>query len=156
LSLRTSLFKTLHGKLSLILLGLFCLVGCLCVPLTLYMTRTYQQEAAQKLNRPLAASLAGHLAASHLLSEDPAVLRQARAEIKALMVINPNIDVYLLDAQGTVLTYSGAPEALRRHRVALVPLRRFLSASAPLPVLDDDPREAHGQAVFSVAPFPAG
>jgi len=155
LSLRTSLFKTLHGKLSLILLGLFCLVGCLCVPLTLYMTRTYQQEAAQKLNQPLAASLADHLAASHLLSEDSAVLRQARAEIKALMVINPNIDVYLLDAQGTVLTYSGAPEALRRHRVALVPLRRFLSASVPLPVLDDDPREAHGQAVFSVAPFPA-
>lgn len=147
------IFKTLHGKLSLILLGLFCLVGCLSVPLTLYMTRTYQQEAAQKLNRPLAASLAAHLAASHLLSEDPAVLQQARAEIKALMVINPNIDVYLLDARGTVLTYSGAPEALRRRQVALAPLRRFLRASAPLPVLDDDPREAHGQAVFSAAPF---
>jgi len=140
----------------LILLGLFCLVGCLSVPLTLYMTRTYQQEAAQKLNRPLAASLAGHLAAAHLLSEDPAVLQQARAEIKALMVINPNIDVYLLDARGGVLTYSGAPEALRRHQVALAPLRRFLSKPAPLPILDDDPRQTHGQAVFSAAPFLVG
>jgi len=149
-------FKTLHGKLSLILLGLLCLVGCLSVPLALYTTQKYQQETSQSLNRPLAASLAAHLAAAHLLSEDPAVLRQARAEIKALMVINPDIDVYLLDARGTVLTFSGAPAELRRRRVALAPLRRFLGGSDPLPILDDDPRASEGQKTFSVAPAGAG
>ena len=149
------IFKTLHGKLSFILLGLFCLLGCLLVPLTLYMTQRYQQEVAQRLNRPLAESLAAHLAASHLLSEDPAVLQKARAEIKALMVVNPNIDVYLLDAHGAVLTYSGSLEELRRHQVALKPLRRFLSPASPLPIFGDDPREARGQTVFSAAPFSA-
>jgi len=151
--LLTTFFKTLHGKLSLILLGLLCLVGCLSVPLALFTTQKYQQETAQSLNRPLAASLAAHLAATHLLSEDPAVLRQARAEIKALMVINPDIAVYLLDARGTVLTFSGAPDELRRHRVALAPLRRFLGGSDPLPILDDDPRASEGQKTFSVAPI---
>jgi len=76
------ILKTLHGKLSLILLGLLCLMGGLSIPLTLFSTQRYQQEVAQNLNRTLAASLAAHLAAKGLLSQDPTVLRKARAEIK--------------------------------------------------------------------------
>jgi len=149
------ILKTLHGKLSLILLGLLCLMGGLSIPLTLFSTQRYQQEVAQNLNRTLAASLAAHLAAKGLLSQDPTVLRKARAEIKYLMAINPNIDVYLLDDRGAVLAYSGTPGQVRRGRVALRPLRRFLSGSAPLPILGDDPRTTAGQKVFSVASIPA-
>ena len=149
------IFKTLHGKLSLILFGLFCLIGCLSVPLTLFTTQRYQQEADQNRNRPLAASLAAHLAAEGLLSQEPSVLERARTEIKYLMAINPNIDVYLLDARGNVLAYSGAPANVRRSRVALVPLRRFLRGSVPLPILGDDPRSFSEQKVFSAAPIPA-
>lgn len=147
------IFKTLHGKLSVMLLGLLCLIGCFLIPLTLFTTQRYWQEVNQKLNRPLAASLARHLTSQNLLSQDPAVLTKARAEIKSLMVINPNIDVYLIDAQGTVLVYSGAPENIRRERVSVAPLRRFLSGSAPLPILGDDPRTPAQQEVFSVAPI---
>lgn len=148
------LFKTLHGKLSVILLGLLCLVGCFSIPLTLFTTQRYQQEVSQHLNRPLAASLTAHLAAKNLLSPDPAVLQKARSEIKYLMVINPNIDVYLLDAQGTILASSGSPEEIRRSRVSLTPLHRFLRGAAPLPLLGDDPRAARGQKIFSAASFP--
>jgi len=149
------ILKTLHGKLSLILLGLLCLMGGLSIPLTLFSTQRYQQEVAQNLNRTLAASLAAHLAAKGLLSQNPTVLRKARAEIKYLMAINPNIDVYLLDNRGAVLAYSGTPGQVRRGRVALRPLRRFLSRAAPLPILGDDPRTTGGQKVFSVASIPA-
>ena len=149
------IFKTLHGKLSLILFGLFCLIGCLSVPLTLFTTQKYQQEADQNHNRPLAASLAAHLAAKGLLSQDPSGLERARTEIKYLMAINPNIDVYLLDARGNVLAYSGAPANIQRGRVALGPLRRFLRGSVPLPILGDDPRSFSEQKVFSAAPTPA-
>jgi len=147
------IFKTLHGKLSVILLGLLCLIGCLLIPLTLFTAQRYRLEVNQKLNRPLAASLASHLASQNLLSQDPAVLTKARAEIKSLMVINPNIDVYLIDAQGNVLVYSGAPEAIRHDRVSVVPLRRFLGQTAPLPIFGDDPRVPDQQEVFSVAPI---
>lgn len=147
------IFKTLHGKLSVMLLGLLCLIGCLLIPLTLFTTQRYWQEVNQKLNRPLAASLASHLASQNLLSQDPAVLTKARAEIKSLMVINPNIDVYLIDAQGNVLVYSGEPEAIKHDRVSVAPLRRFLGQTAPLPIFGDDPRAPDQQEVFSVAPI---
>lgn len=151
-----TIHKTLHGKLSLILLGLLCLIGCLSVPLTLFTTRMYQQETAQNLNRPLAVSLASHLAERNLLSPDFATLQKARAEIKYLMAINPNIDVYVLDSQGAILAYSGVPGNLRKSHVALAPVHRFLSHADSLPILGDDPRTLAGQKVFSAAPFFAG
>lgn len=146
--------RTLHGKLSLSLLGLLCLIGFLSVPLTLRTTQRYQQEVAQNINRPIAASLAAHLSAKNLLSQDPHVLLKVKKEIHYLMVINPNIDVYLLDARGNVLTASDAHGKVKRSQVALSPLQGFLSNEDPLPILGDDPRAASGRRIFSVAPFP--
>ncbi|BDI34054.1 two-component sensor histidine kinase [Capsulimonas corticalis] len=147
------LLKTLHGRLTLILLVLLCLIGCLSVPLTLFTTQNYQQEVAQNLNRPLASSLAAHLTETNLFSHAPARLSKARSEIKYLMVINPDIDVYLLDTRGTILAYSGAPSDIRRDRVPLAPLQRFLTKSVRLPILNDDPRSSADRKVFSAAPI---
>ena len=145
------MLKTLHGKLSLVLLGLLCLTGLLYLALTLFTTQMYFQEVNQQVNRRLAADLTTHLAARGLLR--PAEQGQARAEIKELMAINPSVEVYLLDAQGGIRTYSVAPETVKRRRVSLAPLRLFLSGAAPLPVLGDDPRDPRGRKVFSAASF---
>ena len=149
------LLRTLHGKLALSLLGLLGLVGLLFVPLTLRTTQRYQQEVNQNINRPIAESLAAHLSAKKLLSHDPNVLIKAKTEIKHLMVINPDIDVYLLDTQGNVLTASDSHEKILRKRVSLSPIHDFLDRTVSLPILGDDPRAAAGQRVFSVAPFSA-
>ena len=52
------MLKTLHAKLSLVLLGLLCLSGLLYLALTLFTMQTYSQEVSQKVNRRLAADLA--------------------------------------------------------------------------------------------------
>lgn len=150
------MLKTLHGKISLVLLGMLGLLGLLFFSLTLHTTERYSQEVNQKLNRPLAAGLAAHLAAKRLLSEDPRTLLRARQEIKHLMVINPDIDVYVLDARGNILTYSETPGKLRRDRVALPPLRRFLARAAATPIFGDDPRSRSRVKVFSAAPVALG
>ncbi len=147
------MLNTLHGKLSLVLLGLLCLMGFLYLALTLFTTRLYFQEVNQKVNRRLAADLTTHLAARGLLQ--PARQGRARAEIKELMAINPSVEVYLLDAQGEVQTYSVAPETVKRRRVSLAPIRLFLSGAAPLPILGDDPRDFNRQKVFSAASYSA-
>lgn len=143
--------KTLHGRLAVLLLGLLVLLGLLFVSLTLATAQRYFQEVNQRLNRPLARSLADSLAARGLVGRDSRTLAAARAEIKRLMVINPSIEVYLLDADGTVLASSVEPKTLRRARVSLPPLRRFLFHADPLPILGDDPRDRTGRKIFSAA-----
>ncbi len=138
----------------MILLGLLCLIGCFLVPLTLLTTQRYQQEVTQNRSRSLASTLASQLAVKKLLSLDAASLQRARVEIKSLMVINPEVDVYLLDPQGNVLASSGAPGDIKQSRVALAPVRAFLRQNALLPILGDNPRAPGKQAVFSAAPFP--
>ena len=65
------MFRTLHGKLSAVLLCLLVLTALLSVPMTLYTSERYRQEASQKLNRTLAAHLVSHL---DLRVEDHALL----------------------------------------------------------------------------------
>lgn len=147
------MLQTLHGKLSAVLLALLCLIGILYMVLTVFTTRQYLQEVNQKLNRHLAADLTAHLAAKGLLRPQPQVQARARVEISELMAINPSVEVYLLDSQGRILTYSAPPAEVKRQQVSLTPVLRFLGNAAPLPILGDDPRDFTRQKIFSAASF---
>jgi len=70
-----------------------------------------------------------------------------------LMVINPSIEVYLLDPDGQILSYSAPKGIVVRDRVELAPVREFLEADSRLPILGDDPRDPKGNKVFSAAPI---
>src|SRR4028119_1336646 len=119
------MLKTLHGKLSTARLALLFLVGLLHVSLTYYTTRTYMEEVSQKLNHALASDLARHLVERNLLRPDPGVRQRTKAEIKQSMVLNPDIEIYILDPHGKILEYSAAPGVVRRTSVSLEPIQRF-------------------------------
>ena len=145
--------QTLHGKLSAALLALLILVGLFLIPLTLFAVRGYSEEVAQQLNRPLASDLARHLEEKKLLRADFAVNNKlqtgAKREISQLMVLNPDIEIYVLDARGHVLAYSVKRDLAARN-VDLKPIQRFI-AGAKLPVRGDDPLHMNGRKVFSAA-----
>jgi two-component system, OmpR family, sensor kinase len=69
------------------------------------------------------------------------------------MVINPNIELYLLDPQGTILNFSAPPGKIKRQDISLDPLHRFLSGAEDFPILGDDPRDLTRKKVFSVFPI---
>src|SRR5499427_5467161 len=145
------MLTTLYGKLAAVLLGLLCLIGSLYLGLTLMTTRLYEQEITQKLNR----TLAQHLVADNMPLRGGRIDRQALQDIfHLLMVINPSIEVYLLDPQGAILAYSAPPGRIQRHQVALDPVHRFLRGSSAWPIFGDDPRSLTRRKVFSVAPIP--
>jgi len=147
-----TMFRTLHGKLSAVLLGLLALLGLFYISLTLYTTRKYIEEVDQKLNRKLASDLASE----KILFKNGHVHQPALKEvIDMLMVINPNIEVYLLDPQGHILAYSAPSGKVKRQQVSLEPIQRFLNGTNNLPILGDDPSNLNGQKVFSVSPVPA-
>ena len=110
------MLKSLYSKLALVLLVLFCLLGVSIVILTQFASDMYQQEVVQKLNRDLARQIV----AEKILIEDQQINRQGLKEIFHMRrVVNPSIEVYLLDPSGNVLAYSAPPGKVKRDRVDL-------------------------------------
>jgi len=144
-----ALTRTLYAKLAVLSLTLLFALGVVYVALTLYTVERHFQEVQQKLNQ----DLADHLVADKILIVDGTVNEAVLEDVfHMLMVINPSIELYLLDSSGAILAFSAPPGSVVRERVSLAPLRRFLRKDE-LPVLGDDPRNAARQKVFSVAPI---
>jgi len=143
--------RTLSARLSLVLLMLFLLVGVLFITIVRFSTDLYQQEVTQKLNRDLAA---------HAIAEKPLLLnRHVNQEaleglFHSMMLINPSIEVYLLDARGNILAYSAPPGKVQRQRIDLDDVHAFITGAKPLPLLGEDPRNAEGKKIFSAAAIP--
>jgi signal transduction histidine kinase len=108
-----------------------------------------EEEVTQRLSRGLAA----HIAQSSELMDEGGLRPDAvRRLFGQLMVVNPSVEVYLLDADGHITGDDAPPGHVKSDHVGLAPVRRFL-AGAPLPILGDDPRSIDGLKVFSAAPL---
>jgi signal transduction histidine kinase len=145
------MLRSLYAKLALALLGLLSLVGGLLVVVSVTSTELYQQEASQKLNRTLAKLIVSE----RDLMRDRTVNGAAVKEIfSMLMTVNPSIEVYLLDPQGTILAYSAEPGRVKRTAVDLAPVTAFLEGKRSYPIVGDDPRSHRGRKIFTAARIP--
>lgn len=142
------MLNTLYKKLSATLFAVLCVVGALMFVLVLYATDMYQQEVTQRLNKELAA----HILSEELLLKDGSVDQKALKQIiHMLMVINPSIEVYLLDQQGKILAYSAPQGKVKRQFVNIQPVKDFIASARRLPFFGDDPRNFDRKKIFSAA-----
>ena len=146
------MLKTLYAKLAAVLLALFCVIGGVYVAMTLVTTRLYIDEINQKLNRPLAATLAREKPLMRNGQIDRAMLHQV---FDALMAVNPDIEIYLLDPRGNILAFSAPPGRVKRRSVSLQPILRFIDGGR-LPIKGDDPRDPARQKIFSAVQLAGG
>ena len=145
------MLNTLYGKLALALMALLGAIGLSHSLISHALTQRYLQEAQQSFNRDLARNL---VADQRLIADGRLDPKALKATFERYMTINPSIEIYWLDAGGAILAYSAEPAAVKRDRVALEPIRAFLSG-AELPILGDDPRGHDARKSFSVTPIPA-
>jgi signal transduction histidine kinase len=108
-----------------------------------------EEEVTQRLSRGLAAHIAQ---STELMDADGLRPDAVRRLFGQLMVVNPSVEVYLLDAAGHITGDDAPPGHVKRDHVDLGPVYHFL-AGAPLPILGDDPRSFDGLKVFSAAPL---
>ena len=144
--------QSLYSKLAVALLALFCLLGISLFMLTQLTSDMYQQEAIQKLNR----NLARQIVAQKMLIQDYRVNQKELKEIfNMLMVVNPAIEVYLLNSDGKILAYSAPPGKVKLDRVDLDPIEKWFETGTVFPLAGDDPRNPGRKKVFSLARIPA-
>ena len=143
-------FKSLYSRIALTFALLILLFGGLCGGLDLIAAKNHQQEIIQRLSRGLAEHIASHWP---LLSKTNELDNKSVGELfNMLMVVNPSIEVYLLDSTGLILAHQAPPGRVQQQHVALAPIQAFLSGS-PLPLRGDNPRNLQKQEIFSVTPL---
>lgn len=148
-----SLFRRFYVRLSLIFLVLLVVLAALQALVALRTFEMRRVEIDQRVNRGLAADMAGEVE-PHLA--DGRRPEEVGSVIHYMMVLNPAVEIYVLDADGRILAFfaEGAQE-LRLEKVDLAPVRAFLEGR-PLPIYGDDPRRPGTPRHFSVAPLDLG
>ena len=141
--------RSLYAKLSVVLVLLLAVVGIIFLLVARYATDNYYQEVTQRLNGPIAM----YVTQEHPLIEN-GIVNHAALESLAhqAMIINPTVEVYLLDPHGKILAHAFPPEEIELKKVDLEPIQRFLSGEAEMPLRNDDPRNTGLSKIFSVSP----
>ncbi len=143
------MFRSLYRRLLVVILGFGLAMTLIFAIILLGYHEAYHTEADQTVNRRLAQQYAD---ARLLVTDEPLTVLNFHAGIDKLAELNPDVDIYLLDADGSLVASSVPAELWARRRVDLAPIRAFLGNTAPLPLLGDDPRSGSGKDIFSVAP----
>ena len=113
----------------------------------------HEQESLQRLSHGLAKHIVAHWPAITVTEPGQADRAARDAVLSMLMVVNPGVQVYVLDADGRVNAYLGEPGMVREEQVDLNPVRAFLGGAA-LPLRGTDPMGSGAPRIFSAAMFP--
>jgi signal transduction histidine kinase len=144
------MMKRLYAKLSVALFGLFFVVGGAILAVTLVISYLYQREVQQRIHHDLAANVVKE----KLLIVDGEIAEDALEHVfHSMMVINPTIELYLLDRSGGILAYKAPPEKVKLASVSLEPVQVYIQGDRRLPIVGDDPRHPDRQNIFSAAPI---
>ena len=141
--------NTLLTRLGIALLLVVGLLGGCFFVLEQFSTRTYYEEITQRLN----ASIAMYVTDEMQLIEDGRVNAEALSLLaQRAMIINPTVEVYLLDTRGKILAHALSPESVQSEQVALDPVRKLIAGDSEMPLRGTDPRNPRRQKIFSAHP----
>ena len=141
--------RTLNSKIALALFALIGIISLFYIIVAVQTTQLYQQEIQQKLNRTLADHIAKDIP---LLSDGTANQTALEDLFHTLMIVNPSIELYLVDARGSILSFNAPPGKVKLEKIALAPIQKFLQPGIEFPIKGDDPRNAGRSKVFSASP----
>jgi signal transduction histidine kinase len=156
---RAPVWRRLHVRAALVAAPLLLLLGAAMYLLLQHYSAQTALEAGQRMNLGLARYVVDHQPPGLLGADGRPDAARMKAISLHVMMINPAVEVYLLDANGRVVAHAleglQGPDPAGRQ-VDMEPMRRLLSAtddaSVLLPVLGTDPRVPGRLNTFTVAP----
>ncbi len=141
-------FKSLKWKITALFLLLMFLLSVIYLYISVTTAEKYFQETSQKLN----IELAKHISDEAQCFIDGNVNQDVLKNIfHNVMVINPSIEVYLLDTTGTILTYFALDKKIKLKKIPLEPINSFIKEKGENFILGQDPRNKDREKAFSAA-----
>lgn len=145
------IFRSFYARLSILFLILVFLFGSVSLFIAFDASTHLFDEVDQLINREYAANISDELSA--IIAEDPTG-NQIKEAIHYIMVLNPNVEIYLLDAGGKILSYfTGPGKTIKRESVDTTPLELFQETGGYESIFGDDPRTVSEKKPFSAAPM---
>ncbi len=142
-------FSRLYWQISAIFLFILLIFTGITLYIAVNSARNYSVEVNQKLNWNLATNTINQIKPNF---ENGIINREAIEDIvHSLMVINPSVEVYLLDTEGKILSYVAPEKVVKLESVSLVPIKKFLNQKQHNIIYGDDPRNPTEKKTFSAA-----
>lgn len=146
--------NSLYGRISAVFLILLLIVGVVQILITINSSLKFVWESEQHLNRNLAQDLANEFKP---FLKDSLGAEGIEHTIHHLMVMNPRVEIYLLDEVGQILAFFADPKKkVKLDSVCLQPIRHFLNKESKMPILGDDPRHIGRKKPFSASTLKIG
>ncbi|MEO3989281.1 sensor histidine kinase [Pseudocitrobacter cyperus] len=141
---------SLSQRLTLLFILLLVLCAAIAGAVQLYSSKQYGNAMVQQLS----ADLAQQIVLSEPLVDGQGSVdrRMLKPLFDRLMTFNPSVELYVISPEGELLADAAPPGHIKRQRVDITPIERFLNHST-MPVYGDDPRSLDNQKVFSAAPL---
>ena len=144
-----SKFSRLYWQISAIFLIVLIVFAGITLFISIRSARSYSVEVTQKLNRNLASNMIEVIKPEF---QNGKVNKESIAEIMhSMMVINPSVEVYLLNPEGKILSYVAPEKVVKMEKVSLVPIHQFIKDRGQKLIFGDDPRNPGRKKIFSAA-----
>jgi len=134
----------------MVLLLSLCMI---CAWVVYHYFNMYMAAVEQQVNADLAEHLADEIVPALHAGLDSEGLDEA---VRRITIINPSLELYVLDADGRILAYFQNEEHIQQTAVSLAPIQSFLAKNAHYPILGDDPCHTGAKKVFSAVPVTLG
>jgi len=145
---KPKLFSSLYWKIAAVFLFALLIISLVYLYIAAFTAEMYFQEASQRLNEEVAQ----HIAEENQFFVNGKANQEALKNIfHDIMVINPSIEVYLLNTEGKILSYFAPNKKVTLEYVPLEPIKEFLKSGASSFVMGVDPKNEHIEKTFSAA-----
>ncbi len=139
---------SLFWKLGATFLLILIILSAVYLYISVFTAEMYFQEANQKLN----ADIAPHIANENQCFIDGKVNEGVLKNVfHNVMIINPSIEVYLLDTKGKILTYYAPDKEIKLKSLPLTPIQKYLEGGGRTFVMGPDPKNENREKAFSAA-----
>jgi signal transduction histidine kinase len=146
---KPKIFNRLYLQVSAIFLLVLFFFTAIVLYVSVESARKYSIEVNQQLNRELAENTISML---HPFIKDGTISEDGVKDIMhSMMVINPIVEVYLLNPEGKILQYVAPDKVVKLEEVNLAPVKSFLDDPAHSIIYGDDPRNPGEHKIFSAA-----
>jgi signal transduction histidine kinase len=144
------IFNRLYIQISVIFLLVLFVFTALVLYISVNAARKYSIEVNQRLNRELARNTVSMI--DPYISESGTISQEGVSDLMhSMMVINPIVEVYLLNPEGEILQYVAPDKIVKLKQVSLGPVKDFLKDHNRNIIYGDDPRNPGEHKIFSAA-----
>ena len=125
--------------------------------LSIWSAERYHQEVTQKLHAGLATYVLEHLSEPLFLESSDSSIYANKDLLKSIamntMMINPSVEVYLLDPLGEIKGHALPEATIEEGRVDIEIVKNWINEQKGGYVLGDNPRNPGVRSIFSAAPI---